>query len=64
MRKYLAYLAALLVSVLPSFAFAVIDVADITDKIAEVETAIAAVGIAVLVMFAGIKVWKWIRGSM
>ena len=64
MSKLYCFLVASLLGFFSSVASAAIVVTDITTKITEVETAVATVGLAVLVMFAGIKVWKWIRGAM
>lgn len=45
-------------------ASAAIDTTEITASITDAGVAIATVGAAVLVMYVGGKVYKWIRGAM
>ena len=41
-----------------------IDVTAVTDQIAAVATPTAAIGAAVLLVFVGIKTFKWVRRAM
>lgn len=47
----------------PVFAFAAVDTGDIVSTIGEAATAGAAIGVAVLSMHYGIKLYKWIKGA-
>ncbi|BBD80028.1 major capsid protein [Aerosticca soli] len=50
-------------SLSPLFAFAAVDTTDIVSTIGEAATAGAAIGVAVLSMHYGIKLYKWIKGA-
>lgn len=60
-KGLLALPAALLAA--PAFA-APPDVTAVTTAIGEASAPIAAIGAAVLVVFVGIKVYKWVRRAM
>lgn len=57
-----ATVAAAAMSTAP--AFAAIDVSDATAAIGDAATAGGAVGLAVVVMLIGIKVFKWLRTAL
>ena len=38
--------------------------AGVTTAITEAATDVATIGMAVILVFVGIKVWKWIRGAL
>jgi hypothetical protein len=57
-----ALVAALALSAAP--AFAAVDVSGATSAIVEAGVAGGAVGLAVVVMLIGIKVFKWIRTAL
>jgi hypothetical protein len=54
--------ALMLTTALP--ASAAVDVSDVTAAITDAATAIGTVGLAVLVMFVGAKVFKWVRKAL
>lgn len=41
-----------------------VDVSDVVDAIEAAATPIASIGAAVLIVFVGIKVYKWVRRAM
>ena len=41
-----------------------VDVADIVTKIGDQATPVAAIGAAVLLLFVGIKAFKWVRKAL
>ena len=45
-------------------AFAQIDVSDVTDEIASAKTAAMAIGAAVVLVFVGIALYKWVRRAL
>lgn len=45
-------------------AFAAIDTASITAGITDASTAVGVIGAAVVLIYVGIKVYKWIRGAL
>ena len=45
-------------------AHAVLDTSDITDAITAAATAIGVIGLAVVVMIVGAKVFKWLRRAL
>lgn len=64
--KFAALTLALLASMaaLPAAASSGIDVTEATTKIGDAAVAGAAIGLAVLVMLIGIRVFKWVRSGM
>lgn len=66
-NQLIRYGAVVAGTALPVFAFASggpsYDVTDATDAITAGGTAIAALGVAALVMIVGLKVWKRLRGA-
>ncbi|MFC4158451.1 major capsid protein [Chitinimonas lacunae] len=40
------------------------DMSAVTGAVKEAGTAVATVGAAVLLVYVGIKVWKWVRGAL
>lgn len=60
MRKF----AAVALALSPLSAFAAMDTTAVTTAITDASTAIGTVGAAVLVMFVGIKVYKWVRRAL
>lgn len=61
-RKYGAAGVALLAA--GASRAAAIDVSDITTDIAAQATPVAAIGAAVLLLFVGIKAFKWVRKAL
>jgi len=57
----LCLLAALLAA---GPAFAVLDTSSITTAISDASTAIGVIGLAVIVMIVGAKVFKWLRRAL
>ncbi len=61
--RYAALVAALSVAGVAGATAPTYDVSDATDAITGGNTAIAALGVAALVMVVGLKVWKRLRGA-
>lgn len=59
-KREIAGVSALAAAV-PAFA---VDTTAVTAAIGDAATAGATIGLAVLVMIVGIKVFKWVRGAM
>jgi hypothetical protein len=68
LRSYLPRLSALALAAgaaLPSFATGTaVDVTAVTASIAEQAAPVAAIGAAVLLLFVGIKAFKWVRRAL
>jgi len=66
LRNMALYVQSLLVSALlfAGSAHAVLDTTDIELAITDAAAAIAVVGLAVLVMIVGAKVFKWVRRAL
>jgi len=60
MRQVLNRAALVVASLSPSFAFAAVDVTEITGSL----TDIATVGAAVFAVAIGIKLYKWVRRAL
>jgi len=63
-RKFAAGSFGLSALGLSPFANAVLDVSSVTTAITDAGTAGATVGLAVLVMIVGIKLFKWVRRAL
>jgi hypothetical protein len=63
-RKFAGISAIGATALTASPAFAAVDVSGATSAIGEAATAGAAIGLAVLLLLVGIKVFKWVRGGM
>lgn len=65
MKKFVKFgaVGGLLLPVVASASGPSYNVADATAAISAGETAIAALGVASLVMIVGVKVWKRLRGA-
>lgn len=67
LRPFLAFFAALLAMLAPAISWAqaaAIDVTATTTELASVKTAVIAVGVAVLSIIVGIKLYKWIKRAL
>lgn len=64
MKKLLLAASAIGLTLAAMSSQAVIDVTPVTTAITDASTAIGTVGAAVLVMFVGVYVYKWIRRAL
>lgn len=63
-RNVVALASGFGASVSAGIASAAVDTTAITTGIADVGTAVAAIGSAVVLVFLGVKTFKWVRSSL
>lgn len=64
MTKFFKKSAVVVAGLVPFAASAAIDVTAVTAATTDAGTAVATIGAAVLVVYVGIKAYKWIRGAL
>jgi hypothetical protein len=64
MNKFFKKSAAVVAGLAAGAANAAIDVSAVTAATTDAGTAVATIGGAVLVVYVGIKAYKWIRGAL
>jgi Inovirus Coat protein B len=63
-RKNAMRIGATLAAVASSAAMAAVDVTATTTELGEVKTAVLAIGVVVLSIAVGIKLYKWLKSAL
>lgn len=64
MRKFLVPVAIVATGFMATASHAAIDVSTVVTDLGEVKTAVLSIGVAVLAIAVGIKLYKWVKAAL